>query len=133
MRDLTSFLRRKEERRWRSAKILVGGWFELPKLGSEAFLALMKSGVAYKKGMGFKLDDDTDIEAAMRILEEALAEDVELSLRCFVCGVEACPHCPYLEDCDRGRVSSLCLCEKHATDESGYQEYMRAFRGNLTA
>jgi hypothetical protein len=111
----------------------VGSWFELPKLGREAFLGVMKTGVTYEKGMGFKLDDHTDIEAAVRVLKEALAEEVELSLRCFVCGVEACPLCPYLEDCDRRRVSPLCLCEKHAMDESGYQEYMRTFRDNLNA
>ena len=111
----------------------MGGWFELPKLGKEAFLALMKTGVTYEKGMGFKLGDQTDIEAAVQVLREALADEVELSLRCFVCGIEACPACPYLEDCDRRRVSPLCLCEKHATGENGYQEYVRAFRDNLNA
>jgi hypothetical protein len=93
----------------------------------------MKLGVTYEKGMGFKLDSNTNIEAAVRVLNEVLAEEVELSLPCYVCGIEACPECPYLEDCDRRRVSPLCLCEKHATGESAYQVYVHTFRENLDA
>jgi len=112
-------------------RILVGSWFELPSLGRETFLALMKLGVRYEKGMGFKFDSDTSIEAAVRLLQDALAEEVRLSLRCYVCGVEACSACAYLEHCDRRRVSPLCLCEKHATGEGGYETYMHTFRNNL--
>lgn len=66
-------------------KILVGGWFDLPRLGRDVFAVLMKQGVVYDKSMGFKLDSATDIQAAVRTLRAATGEEVELSLRCFVC------------------------------------------------
>ena len=112
-------------------KILLGSWFELPRLGKEVFAVLMKLGVKYETGMGFKFDGETDLESAASILSSALGETVDLSLRCYVCGKEACVGCGYLEACNRSRVSSLCLCEEHATRGGGYTAYSDTFRGNL--
>jgi hypothetical protein len=112
-------------------KILVGSWFELPKLGKDTFLLLMKQGVKYETGLGFKLDGDTRLDGAVNILSSALGEEVELSLRCFVCGIESCPGCPYLDVCDRRRVSPSCLCEEHARVRGGYKLYSSTFRENL--
>src|SRR5438094_10381526 len=92
--------------------ILLGSWFELPRLGKETFLLLMKQGVKYETGLGFKLDGETNLEGAVGILSSALGEKVELSLRCYICGLDACRGCPYLEVCDRRRVSPSCLCEE---------------------
>ncbi len=66
-------------------RILVGGWFSLPRLGRDAFALLMKQGVAYDKDMGFKFDAATDLQAAARTVSAATGEEVELILRCFVC------------------------------------------------
>ena len=114
-------------------KILVGSWFQLPRLGRDVFLLLMKQGVKYEKEMGFKLDGDTDLEGAINLLSSTLGEEVELSLRCFVCLVEACPGCGYLEVCDRRKVSPLCLCEEHTASGGGYRIYSETFRENLNA
>ena len=35
-------------------RILVGGWFSLPRVGRDVFSLLMKQGVAYDKDLGFK-------------------------------------------------------------------------------
>jgi hypothetical protein len=112
-------------------RILMGSWFELPRLGKDTFLLLMKQGVKYETGMGFKLDGETNLEGAMSILSSALGEKVELSLRCYVCGLEACPDCSYLAVCDRRRVSPACLCEEHTTVAGGYKLYSTTVRENL--
>src|SRR5207302_981570 len=66
-------------------RILVGGWFSLPRVGRDVFSLLMKQGVAYDKDLGFKFDSGTDIQAASRTVGAATGEEVELTLRCFVC------------------------------------------------
>ncbi len=43
------------------------------------------------------------------------------------CGEEACPGCPYVETCDRRKVSPLCLCEKHAPEKGVYELYQKTF------
>lgn len=108
-------------------RILVGSWFTLPRLGRDAFAALMKQGVAYDRALGFKIDSATDMESAVRTISAALGENVELTLRCFICGEQACPGCPYIDVCDRSRVSSLCLCENHAPERDVYELYRKTF------
>jgi len=112
-------------------KIVVGGWFKLPRLGTAAFSSLMKSGVKYDRESGFKLGADTDIESAVRTIEGALSERVELSLLCYVCLNSACEGCPYLEGCDRRRVSSMCLCGEHSAQGDVYAAYQRTFLSTL--
>ena len=88
-------------------RVSMGGWFDLPRLGTEVWSALVrKQGVVYDKSTGFKFDAGTDLQGAVRTLRSAGVE-VELTLRCFVCGKEACPGCPYLSSCDRTSVSAL--------------------------
>ena len=111
----------------------MGGWFSLPRLGRDAFLLLMKQGVVYDKEMGFKFDSATDIQAAVRTVSAATGEEVELTLRCFVCGREACPGCPYLHVCDRARFSTLCLCSDHAPEKSVFGLYSKTFDLLLSA
>jgi hypothetical protein len=114
-------------------RILVGGWFDLPRVGRDVFSALMKQGVVYDKAMGFKLDSGTDLQAAVRTLRAATGEEVELTLRCFVCGKVACDGCPYLSSCDRASVSTLCLCADHAPERSVFGEYKETFDLHLKA
>lgn len=66
-------------------RILVGGWFDLPRLGTDVFSMLVrKQGVAYDKSTGFKFDSATDVQGAVRTLNAAGLE-VELTLRCYIC------------------------------------------------
>jgi hypothetical protein len=113
--------------------ILVGSWFDLPRLGRDAFAVLMKQGVVYDKSLGFKLDSGSDLQAAVRTLKAATGQEVELTLRCFVCGRAACAGCPYLSACDRTSVSTLCLCSDHAPERSVYGAYTKTFDDALKA
>jgi hypothetical protein len=112
-------------------RILVGGWFSLPRVGRDVFSALMKEGVAYDKDLGFKFDSATDLQAASRTVSAATGEEVELTLRCFVCLKEACPGCPYLAECDRAAFSTLCLCSDHGPEKSVFGLYAKTFDMNL--
>ena len=112
-------------------RILVGGWFDLPRLGTDVFSTLVrKQGVAYDKSTGFKFDSATDLQGAVRTLQAAGVE-VELTLRCYVCGKEACPGCPYLSSCDRAGVSTYCLCADHAPEKGVFGLYTKTFDTNL--
>ena len=112
-------------------RIVVGGWFDLPRLGTEVFSTLVrKQGVVYDKSTGFKFDAGTDLQGAVRTLLSAGVE-VELSLRCWVCGKESCPGCPYLPSCDRTSVSTFCLCADHAPEKSVFEAYTKTFDVNL--
>ncbi len=108
-------------------RILLGSWFTLPRLGTAVFSALMKQQVKYDRSLGFKLDIDTDVVGAIRTLESALGEEIELTLRCSVCGGEACPGCRYLSICDRTKVSSLCLCLEHSSEPDAFETYAKAY------
>jgi hypothetical protein len=93
----------------------------------------MKQGVAYDKKFGFKLDSGTDMELAVRTIGAALGEEVELTVRCFICGEAACPGCPYIELCDRRKVSPLCLCEKHSPEKDVYELYQKTYADSAGA
>ncbi len=112
-------------------KIVIGSWFSLPRVGTDAFSTLMKAGVKYEKGMGFMIAPDCDISAAARAVGRATDEPVDLSVRCAVCLVEACPSCPYSDACDRRSVSPMCLCEAHLSMDGAYENYVSTFRSSL--
>ena len=93
----------------------------------------MKQGVNYDKSMGFKLDSATDLQAAVRTLRSATGEEVELTLRCFVCGKEACPGCPYSSPAT-GRRSPRCASAPTTRPEkSVYETYTKTFDVALRA
>ena len=108
-------------------RVVVGGWFTLPRLGRDAFALLMRQGVVYDKAMGFKLDPLTDIQSAVRTIRSATGEEVDVMLSCMICSRVACPGCPYLSVCDRTDVSPLCLCDDHSPDKSVFEAYGKAF------
>jgi hypothetical protein len=114
-------------------RILVGGWFALPVVGRDVFSLLIKQGVAYDKTMGFKLDSGTDIRAAVRTISSATGDEVELTLRCFICGREACLECPYRSSCDRAACSTFCLCADHAPEGAVFDTYSKTFDALLRA
>jgi hypothetical protein len=112
-------------------RVLMGGWFDLPRLGPEVWSTLVrKQGVVYDKSTGFKFDAGTDLQGAVRTLRSAGVE-VELTLRCWIDGKEACPGCPYLASCDRTRVSGFCLCADHAPEKGVWGAYTKTFDVNL--
>lgn len=100
-------------------------------MGRDVFSMLMKQGVVYDKAMGFKLDSATDLRGAVRTISSATGQDVELVLRCFICGRKACPGCPYLSSCDRTSVSTLCLCSEHTPEGSVFEAYAKTFDHSL--
>ena len=55
------------------------------EIGNRRLSAMMKQGVVYDKKLGFKLDSATDMELAVRTISSALGEEVELTVRCFIC------------------------------------------------
>jgi hypothetical protein len=112
-------------------KVLLGAWFNLPRLGTTSFSLLMKQGVNYDKALGFKFDAATDVAGALRTLRSALGEDVELSLRCVICGKEACAGCSYSGMCDRSRVSPICLCAEHSSGPDAFDLYQKTFAETL--
>lgn len=112
-------------------KVLVGSWFELPRLETDLFAALMKAGVKYEKEMGFMLTPETDMQSASRTIARATGEAVDLSVRCYVCGLESCPSCGFASICDRRVVSPMCLCEEHAASGNAYLTYMNTFEATL--
>ena len=114
-------------------KILFGSWFTLPRLGTAPFSALMKQGVKYDRALGFKLDVDADLAGVLTTLRSALGEEVELNLRCIVCGKEACPGCRYSSICDRAKVSSLCLCADHSSGADAFDTYRKAYAQTLVS
>jgi len=47
-----------------------------------------------------------------------------LQLKCTICNKPAgCPECEFEEDCDRTRVSQLCICEKCYKDSAALENY----------
>jgi len=114
-------------------RILIGGWFALPRLGREDFSLLMRQGVRYDKALGFKMDAETDLESAVRTIRSAVGEDIELTVRCFVCGRESCEGCAYAKVCDRKKVSSMCLCAEHGPETGVYDLYVKALTETIVS
>lgn len=102
-------------------KIVLGNWFKLPFLGKDVFSALMRAGVKYSTGSGFMITEETDVKQAVSVIASATGENVEIFLKCFVCGKEACADCPYLSLCDRTSVSVSCLCGEHSESFASYK------------
>ena len=112
--------------------VVVGGWFSLPRLGTDVFSSLMKAGVKYEKGKGFMFTPDTDIQRAARTIENATGEQIALEVRCYVCSAVACPGCSYQPICDRRSVSPMCLCDEHLSSDDAFETYEKVFEAYLT-
>ena len=112
-------------------KVVVGSWFDLPRLGTDVFSSLMKAGVKYERGKGFMLTQGTDLRAASHTIEAATGEAVGLSVPCAVCGAECCETCAFRAFCDRESVSPTCLCDEHASGKDAFETYVTAFESRL--
>jgi hypothetical protein len=113
-------------------ELVIGSWFNLPRLGTDVFASLMKARVRYEKGKGFMFGPETDVRAASRTIERATGEAVGLSVRCVLCGVECCPSCTYRAVCDRTVVSPACLCGEHVTGSDAFGAYVKMFESRLS-
>jgi hypothetical protein len=55
-----------------------------------------------------------------------------LQLKCIICKKPAgCPECEFEQDCDRTRVSQLCICEKCYKDPDALENYYREISAML--
>ncbi len=59
------------------------------------------------------------------VKHQACAEVLELN--CAVCGGPAgCQQCEFMEDCDRSKVSQLCICKKCYETKDSFSLYQKA-------
>jgi len=92
--------------------IVIGEWFRMPRVGDDAFRKLVKdAGLKYDRSHGFQITSETDVGMVVSILKGELNEDVEVSLKCFLCDQTVeCRECTYSDICDLSKVSQACIC-----------------------
>ena len=78
-------------------KIVMGEWFRIPRVGPDVFKRLVSEvGLIYDKYSGFKATSETDLVLLISVLRIALKEDVEVIIKCFICGAPVnCGKCRY--------------------------------------
>ncbi|MFQ5969075.1 MAG: hypothetical protein ACE5J2_01080 [Nitrososphaerales archaeon] len=117
-------------------KILLGSWFNLPRVGPDVFSKLMRyAKLKYdREKRMFLVQPETDLAALTGILKEALKGDVIIELPCFVCSKSAgCSECEFVDVCDRTIVSSHCVCKGCFEKKDAYKDYCDAFEERLAA
>ncbi len=117
-------------------KILLGDWFNLPRVGPDVFSKLMRQArLKYdRQKRMFMVQPETNVTVLTAILKEALKDDVVIELPCFVCGKSAgCSECEFLDFCDRTTVSSQCICKGCYDGEAAYKRYCDTFMERLAA
>lgn len=117
-------------------KILLGDWFNLPRVGPDVFSKLMRQArLKYdRQKRMFMVQPETNVTVLTAILKEALKDDVVIELSCFVCGKSAgCSECEFLDVCDRTTVSSQCICKGCYDGEATYKRYCDTFMERLAA
>ncbi len=76
------------------------------------------------------------IECHSKDLESLTSPDSlhNLQLKCVVCNRPAgCPECEFEQDCDRMRVSQLCICEKCYLNQDALENYNHAVSDLLSS
>jgi hypothetical protein len=107
--------------------VAVGEWFNLPRLGREFFISLMKAGLMYDKSKGFKAEANADLATISSILKTALGEDFEFVPKCFACNsIIECYSCAYYLICDVKSLAPNCLCDKCMGNEDAFAMYSKA-------
>ncbi len=117
-------------------RILLGNWFNLPRVGTDVFSMLMRQArLKYdREKRMFMVQSETNITVLTAILKEALKDDVIIELPCFVCGKSAgCSECEFLDVCDRTTVSSQCICKSCHEEGDVYKRYCDRFVARLAA
>lgn len=111
-------------------KILLGNWFNLPRVGPDAFSKLMRQArLKYdRQKRMFLVQPETDLATLTAILKEALKDDVIIELPCFVCSKSAgCSECEFVDVCDRRSVSNQCVCKTCFEEKDAYKQYCDTF------
>lgn len=109
-------------------KIMLEEYFRLPRLGKDVFISLMKAGVEYERGKGFRFTEGTDVPRAVGIIEAATDKKLELILKCYMDGKPAgCESCDYRYVCNRVEVSNYCLCDDCYKDDKTVSAYYFKF------
>ncbi len=100
-------------------KIVVGEWFWMPQVGGDVFKKLVKdAGLKYDKSNGFQATPETDMRLVAALLQSALKEDVEVMLKCFICGAPVeCEECRYNDVCGSTKTFQSCICKDCETKE----------------
>jgi hypothetical protein len=116
-------------------KIVVGDWFHLPRLGKEVFVKLMKNArLRYDAQKGFIVESNTDLATVVSTLKSALGENIEVVLKCIVCGTPVeCELCTYDQACDRRTVSRKCICNGCQTGGDAYTVYATTLASKIQA
>ncbi len=115
-------------------KILLGNWFNLPRVGPDVFSKLMRQArLKYdRERRMFMVQPETNISILTSILKEALKDEVIIELPCFVCSKSAgCSNCEFLDVCDRTTVSSQCICKSCHEEGDVYKQYCDRFMERL--
>ena len=117
-------------------KILIGKWFNLPRVGPDVFSKLIRQarlGYDRQKRM-FLVGPDTNIALLISILNEVLEDKVLIELPCLVCEKSAgCNECDYLNICDRTTISNQCICMECFMQKDAYEHYCDTFSQKLIA
>ncbi len=113
--------------------IPVGDWFKLPFMGKDIFVRLTReANLGYDSDKGFLITPATNLGLATSILRTAIGEDVDYTVKCFICGSTApCNTCIYAEICDKRVVSSACVCDICEGKEEAYTLYSLKFAQQL--
>ena len=117
-------------------KILLGNWFNLPRVGPDAFSKLMRQArLKYdRQKRMFFVQPETDLATLTAILKEALKDYVIIELSCFVCNKSAgCSECEFVDVCDRTSVSNQCVCKGCFEEKDSYKHYCDSFAEKLAA
>ncbi len=94
-------------------KIVIGEWFWISQVERDVFDNLIKkAGVQYNKSNGFKTKSETDLGLMRNILKNALKDEIEILLKCFICGETVeCNECVYQNNCESFKVFQSCICK----------------------
>ncbi len=110
----------------------VDEWFQLPYVGTDVFVALMRARLQYDRASRrFMITSRTNAEQVVAVLSNALKQPVKLRVEvknptCFICGADVhCELCRYNEICPK--TPPYCLCPKHSGQFSEFNEYADKF------
>jgi len=113
--------------------IKVGEWFNLPRLGRDKFISLMKAGLIYDKTKGFKAEANSDLATITSILKTVLNKDFEFIPKCFICNSNVeCYICAYYNICDTKIIKPNCICAKCISHENLLSIYAKTFVKKLS-
>ncbi len=110
----------------------IDEWFQLPFLGTDVFVALMRARLQYDRAARrFMITDRTNADQVLAVLSTALKQPVKLRVEvknpsCFVCAMDVqCDQCLYNEICPK--TPPYCLCVKHSGAQASFEEYSGKF------